>query len=135
MFKIQNLLFAATIVASVSFGACHKHDHDHDEDDTTAPVLTISSPATDAVVNGEVQISGRATDESMHEMEIKVTKDSDGSELFSATPSVHDKTDYTIDQRFTPSGITAETAVTLTISVSDHSEHTTTQTVKFKLGI
>ncbi|MBK9566918.1 MAG: hypothetical protein IPO37_17625 [Saprospiraceae bacterium] len=55
-------------------------------------------------------------------MEIKVTKDSDGSELFKASPSVHDKTEYSFDEHFTPSGLSGETAVTLIIKVEDHSE-------------
>lgn len=124
MKKIQYLFFAFAL--SMALASCHKH-----EDDANAPVLTISAPAANASLSGAVTIAGTATDESMHEMSIKVTRDSDGSELFTSAPEVHDLTSYTIAETWTPSGITAETAVTLTVTVSDHSDHSTTQTVKF----
>lgn len=111
-----------------AFNACHNHD----EDDTTDPVLTITSPAADASLTGKVTISGKATDESLHEMSIVVTKDSDSSELFNAAPEVHDETDYTISESWTPTGLTSETPVTLTVTVEDHSEHKVVKTVKFK---
>lgn len=111
-----------------TFSACH----DHDEDDSNAPVITLEEPAENEVVSGEVHIHGTVTDESLHEMEINVTKDADNSVLFSATPTVHDETDYHFDEHFTPT-VSAETPVTLTITVEDHSAHTTTKTVKFKV--
>jgi hypothetical protein len=66
-------------------------------------------------------------------MEIKVTRDADGSEIFKSTPTVHDKTEYDFDEHFTPSGLTAEIPVTLVIKVEDHNENITTKTVKFKI--
>jgi hypothetical protein len=125
-FFIALLAFGAS-----TFVACHKHDHD--EDDTQAPGLTISSPAAAASLSGEVHISGSVTDASLHEMRIKVTRDSDGAELFSATPTVHNKTAYNFDEHWTPAGISAETAVTLTIHVEDHSANETEKTVKFSV--
>lgn len=122
-------LFLA-IFSLLSFASCHKHDN---KDDAQAPDLTIEDPTEGQIISGEVHIHGKVTDESLHEMEIKVTKDSDGSEMFKATPSVHDETEYNFDEHFTPSGLTAETPVTLTITVEDHSDHITTKTVKFKV--
>jgi hypothetical protein len=122
--QIKSLLFAA--LCCLTIAACHKHD----ENDTNAPVVTIASPTEAASIQGEIHIEGTVTDESLHEMEIKLTKDSDGSELFKATPAVHDETSYTFHEHYTPT-VAAETAVTLTITVSDHSENTTTKTVKF----
>jgi len=95
-------------------------------------VLTIEEPTEGESISGEVHIHGKVTDESLHVMEIKVTQDSDGSELFKATPAVHDETEYHFDEHFTPT-IAEEIPVTLTIMVEDHSDHTTTKTVKFKV--
>jgi hypothetical protein len=125
MQKNQNYLLLACFLAG-SMTACHKH-----EDDANDPVITITAPAAGASISGGVTISGVVTDESLHEMTIKVTKDSDNSELFTAAPEVHDLTTYTIAEVWTPSGITAETAVTLTVIASDHSDHTVTTAVKF----
>ncbi len=125
--QIKSLLFAALCLLAV--GACHNHD---DDDDTTAPVLTLSEPAEGASISGEVHVEGKVTDESLHEMEIKVTKDSDGAVLLNATPEVHDKTEYSFDEHFTPT-VAAETPVTLTITVEDHNANKTVKTVKFKV--
>ena len=114
------------------FGLTSCHDHG-DENDKDAPVLLIEKPADNTVVSGKVEIHGKVTDKSLHELEIKVTKDSDGSELFKATPSVHDKTEYSYDEHFTPSGLSGETAVTLTIIVEDHSDNVTNKSIKFKV--
>ena len=121
------------LILSLSFGVLFLNACKNEEEgDTTAPVLTLEEPATDEVVSGEVHIHGKVTDESLHEMEILVTKDADGSELFKETPEVHDETSYSFDEHFTPA-VAAETPVTLVITVSDHSDHTTTKTVKFKV--
>ena len=128
MQKVQNLLLLALLLG-VSTVACHKHD----ESDKDNPVVTITAPAIDASISGAVTIAGVVTDESLHELSIKVTKDSDNSELFSATPEVHDLTSYTIAETWTPSGIAAETAVTLTVVAEDHNSNAISTTVKFKV--
>jgi len=104
--------------------------HDHDDDDANAPVLTIENPIADASLSGQIHIHGKVTDESLHAMEIKLTKDSDGTELLKVTPGVHDKMEYSFDEHVTPT-VAVETPVTLTITVSDHSDNNTTKTVKF----
>ncbi len=122
--QLKSLLFAAFCLLTVV--ACHKHD----DNDTTAPVLTIDEPLANESVSGEVHIEGDVTDESLHEMEIKVTQDSDSAELFKATPEVHDLTAYHFHEHWTPT-VSAETAVTLTITVEDHNSNKTVKTVKF----
>ena len=77
--KIKSILFA--VICLMTVVACHKH---HDEDDTTAPALTLENPVEGASLAGEIHVHGKVTDESLHEMEIKVTKDSDGSEILKA---------------------------------------------------
>jgi len=119
---MQSNFFMLAVFSLLTLASCHKHN---DEGDTQAPVLTIEEPTEGESISGEVHFHGKVTDESLHEMEIKVTKDSDGSELFKATPTVHDKTEYDFDEHFTPSGLTGEIPVTLTITVEDHSDHAT----------
>lgn len=131
MYKV--LLFSACGLFLFSAVACHDHD-DHDGDDKTAPVLTISEPTAGESLSGEIHIHGTVTDEtSLHELSIKITRDSDNSEMFSAAPSVHDLTAYDFDEHWTPTGLTAETDVTLTIVVADHGDNNDTKTVKFKV--
>lgn len=128
--KILPLLLLGLFAAFLT-PACH--DHEHNEDDTVAPTITLEAPAVNDIVSGAVRIHGVVEDESLHEMSIVVTKDDGGAVLFSASPTVHDETSYHFDESFTPAGLTGETAVTLTITVEDHSALTTTKTVAFKV--
>jgi len=123
--QIKPLLFAAFCLLTLA--ACHDHEH---EDDTNAPVITIENPTEGATISGKVDLHIKVTDESLHEMEVKVTKDSDGSEIFKANPSVHDETEFHFEDNFTPT-VAAETAVTLTVTVVDHGDNTSTKAVKF----
>lgn len=123
---LKSMLFVLLCVFTLA--AC-KDDHDHG-DDTVAPAVTIHTPTENESVSGEVHIEITVTDESLHDMDVTVTKDSDGSVLFTDSPSVHDKTEYDFHEHFTPT-VTEETPVTLTVVVADHSDHTTTKTVKF----
>jgi hypothetical protein len=131
MKKSLLLLMTASVATALTLGACHKHD-DEDENDKEAPVLTIESPAENAALKGEIHVHGNVTDKSLHEMEIKVTEDVGGAVLLDVSPKVHDETDFDFDEHFTKA-VSSETAVTLTITVSDHGDNTTTKTVKFKL--
>lgn len=124
------LLIAASIFAA-SFAACK------DDDDTTdknAPVVTITSPTAGESISGEVHIMFSVTDESLHELLVTVTDDATGDTLYipAEDPEVHDLTSYDFHDHFTPT-IAAETDVTLNILAEDHSDHTTTKTVKFKV--
>lgn len=127
--KKQNILILFTLIISIfTFNACKD---EHDEGDTAAPELMIESPAENASISGAVDIHIHVTDESLHEMEVKITKDSDGSVLFEDAPVVHDETDYHYETTFTPAGLTGATPMTLTVTVEDHSSNSTTKTVKF----
>lgn len=131
MYKILLLSVCGLFVFSTM--ACHHHD-DHDDEDKVSPVLTITEPTSGASISGEVHIKGNVTDESsLHELSIKITLDSDNSELFSAAPKVHDLATYDFDEKWTPSGLTGETDVTLTVITADHGDNSVTQTVKFKV--
>lgn len=124
---MRTLIIAAALF--VTFNACKNKS----EEDINDPVITLTSPAADASISGAVSIAGRVTDESLHELSITVNKDSDNTTLFTSAPEVHELSDYTIAETWTPTGIAAETAVTLTVTAEDHSSHSATKTVKFKV--
>jgi hypothetical protein len=128
----QLFLLAALAALTATFNACKDGGGDENED-VNAPVLTIEEPAEGESISGEVHIHLQATDKSLHEMTVKVTQDSDGTVVFEDEPTVHDETDYHYDKSFTPSGLTGDTPMTLTVTVEDHSGNVTTKTVKFKV--
>jgi hypothetical protein len=125
--QLKAMLFS--LLCTFMVAACHDHNH---EDDVAAPTVNILTPTENESVSGEVHVEITVTDESLHEMEVTVTKDSDGSVLYSDKPSVHDKTEYDFHKHFTPA-VADETPVTLTVIVEDHSDRKTTKTVKFKV--
>jgi hypothetical protein len=129
MKQIQNILLLIAIVSFTAV-ACHKHGNDGD---TTNPVLLITAPTLNASISGAVVIAGTVTDEKLHAISISITKDSDNSVQFTASQSIHNLTSYTIAETWAPAGISAETAVTLSIVVEDHVGNSVTQTVKFKV--
>lgn len=130
MIPVQKLFLLTTILA-FSILACHNDSLNHNMEDQDPPVISLSAPTAMDSISGVVAISGMVTDESMHEMSIVVSQDSDGTVLFSSAPVVHDLTSYTIAEMWTPAGITAETAVTLTVTAEDHSSNIATAEVKF----
>ena len=93
MYKV--ILFAICGLFVFSTSACK---HDHEEDDTTAPVIIISEPTEGESITGEVHLHGTVTDNELHKMTIKITRDSDGAEQFSAAPTVHDLAAYDFDE-------------------------------------
>lgn len=133
--KSKAFLILTLLVATV-FTSCKKEDddHDHTTTDTTKPVVTISSPTTMQVFNSgdTVRIKGVATDASLHELLIRIVKDSDQTELFRATPVVHDLTSYTIDT-YWKNAVTDHTNATLIISAEDHSLNVGSDTVKIHI--
>lgn len=120
-------------VACLSIYSCHKSD----AVDKNPPVLTLNTPVSNATyTNGQVvSITGTITDESLHELLISITKDADGSTLFTPSnpPEVHDLTSYNINEKWTPTGFTTATSVTLKVSAEDHSSNITIKTIKFTL--
>ncbi len=118
----------ALATATLLVAACHKHD---DESDTTNPVITIKSPVESAVVQGNVTIEVSLTDNGLHEMSMKVTKDLDGSEVYKDSPTVYDETDITLVRMFSLTGLSTITPMTLTITAEDHAGNKSTKSVNF----
>ncbi len=127
MKNLNSLLFLAGVLC-LTLVACK---NDPEPVDANDPVLTIIRPAENEAFTGEVHIELNVTDESLHEMSIKVAKDSDGSVVYEDAPEVHDLTDFDYHEHFTPAGLSGVTDMTLTVEVEDHSSHKVTKTVKF----
>lgn len=125
MKNFQKLLFLTVLVIALLFNSCKKED--------TPPQIVLEEPTEGMVVSGEVHIHGKVTDEDLHNLNITVTKDADGSELFTFSKHWHGKSEYDIDEHFTATDITGETPVTLSIEVEDGLDQITTKTVKFKI--
>ncbi|MCC6818416.1 MAG: hypothetical protein IT245_05970 [Bacteroidia bacterium] len=118
--------FKLILLSSLIFTACKKedddHDHDHSTTDTSKPTITMSSPTNMKMYNNgdTVKIIGLVEDASLHELVVKIIKDSDGSVLFQATPTVHDLTSYSINQSW-KSQVSDHTNATVVILAEDHS--------------
>jgi hypothetical protein len=129
--NFKSVFSAILFVSLLSFGlACHSS---HSSTDEIAPLVTVKSPTSGDSFPGPITIKGDISDESLHELTISIKLDSDKSELFKATPTVHDLTEYTFLETWTPTGLNPETAVTLYITAEDHSANITEKTVSFKV--
>jgi len=117
------IFFSVIIISLVLLvNACTKKD-------TTPPTLSLTSP-TDAStfhLNDSIRIIGTSTDESLLELQIKITNDSSSAIMYLDTPEVHDLTSYNINSSWKVN-VSPNVNATLTVTVEDHSDHTTIQT-------
>jgi hypothetical protein len=71
--------------------------------DTTAPILSITSPTDGSAyhTNDSMHIIGSTTDESLHELQIKITNDSTSAIMYLDTPEVQgDLTSFAINSNW-----------------------------------
>lgn len=127
MKNIRKYTYIALVISSLLFtSACKKQDdHKHDEKDTTVPVVTVTVPMDmQTYKSGDsVFVKGTVTDNSLHELSIVITRDSDTSELYRDEPVVHDMTSYTFNSVWLSglsSGSVAFIPATVTITAEDH---------------
>ncbi|MEZ4805821.1 MAG: hypothetical protein R2852_10140 [Bacteroidia bacterium] len=125
----------AIVILSIFLISCDKKDDNTttpatDNSDKDKPVITINTPTAMQIYNSgdTIRIKGMVTDASLHELLIKITKDSDGSELFSETPTVHDLKSYTIDT-YWKSAVSGHTNATLVVLAEDHDSNVSSDTV------
>ena len=116
------------LAASVLF-ACKKeedHDHHHDETDTTIPVVTISTPNDSTVYhNGDtVHMTGNVTDNDLHNGVIKIIDDTTAFEYYAYYHYVHETSSAVINFDYIVTGVTQNSAVTLTYTYDDHAANT-----------
>ena len=128
MKKMKNLLYLTIALLIIS---CHAHD----EADVNAPKLTITAPTKGDFVknNTDMKISGTITDESLHELSIKILTKSNNTVLFTSTPEVHDKTSYSINETWKPSLTADTTQVYLAVEVYDHNDNKSADTISFNV--
>lgn len=120
------LLTSLALIGAITFtSSCKKKDTD-----SSAPTLVIDEPAAGetVTVGDSLHIEGTVTDASLHELNIKVTKNSNGATVFNSDPVVHDLTTYFFHAHYAP--VLSDTgACTVTVTVADHSENITKKTV------
>ena len=135
--SIKTIAACLTILAVVQLSSCKKdeeHDHTQNAGDTAKPTISITSPSSMQVFyNGDtVKIRGLVSDASLHELLIKVVKDSDNSVLFSETPTVHDLSSYTINTNW-KSQVTDHTNARVIVVAEDHSSNVSSDTVRIHI--
>lgn len=112
----------------------HDDDHNHSTGDTEQPKVQISTPTEMKMYNNgdTVHITGKATDASLHEMVIKVVNASNGAEMFKATPTVHDLTEYNFDVKW-KSTVNDHTNAKVIVLAEDHSSNVGADTVNIHI--
>lgn len=133
--KNKNLksILSVLLLGLVFVTACKKEDDDHDHNsgsDTTKPAISLTSPTSMQMYNNgdTVKIRGMVTDASLHELLIKITRDSDGTVLFQETPTVHDLTSFSINSNW-KSQVTDHTNATVVVLAEDHSSNVASDTL------
>lgn len=124
---IFSLLFLASF--SVILSSCKK---DEEETDTNAPLITVSSPSESAMfMNGDtVFIKANVTDASLHELLVKIQNTGTSEVVFTATPVVHDLTEYNLDTYWV-SNVSDHSNMLLSIEAIDHNDNSSSKTVHF----
>lgn len=135
----RTLLIGITISSIITFSSCekdehHDDDHQHDTSDKDKPSLRIDSPTEMKVYykGDTVRITGLTTDASLHEMVVRIEKESDATEMFKETISIHDLKTYTFNT-FWKSDVSDHTNARVIVSVVDHSNNYAIDTVKIHI--
>ncbi len=121
----MNKIILGLLLTTVLF-ACKKEedhqDHDDDEVDTTTPVVTINSPSDSMVYhNGDtVHMTGTVTDNDLHNGEIKIIDDTTTFEYYGYSHYVHETSSAVINFDYIVTGVTQNSAVTLSYTYDDH---------------
>lgn len=127
---MNKLILISVFSALALFSACEKH-----KEDANAPNISILNPTEGQVFkNGDtVRIKGTVSDEELHEMELSVIKSNDTTVYFKASPYVHEKASYDLNEYFVVDKIADSTNAVLTVTAHDHHEHSTTKKVNLLL--
>lgn len=116
------------LAASVLFACKKEEDHHHHDDttDTTTPVVTITSPADSMIYhNGDtVHMNGTVSDNELHHGEIKIIDDTTAFEYYGYYHYVHETTSAVINFDYIVTGVTQNSAVTLSYTYDDHTANT-----------
>ncbi len=125
---MRSLLYAGLFMAA-AFLACSKN-----EEDIAAPSITFIHPVENDTVqlkNGFISIVVMAQNHvNVSDMEMNV-KDKSGTVLYSYDQDNIEKTAYTCDEKFYPSGITKVTEMKLSVKFSTEFKNWTSKTITF----
>ena len=134
---LKTALYFVSIMSLIQLSSCKKeddHQHNDDSSDKVKPTVVISTPSSMQMYNNgdTIKIRGLVSDASLHELLIKIVKDSDNSVLYSETPTVHDLTTYTINSNW-KSAVTDHTNASVIVVAEDHNSNVGSDTVKIHI--
>lgn len=135
LFKTTCILFlAAAQLSSCKKEVDHDHQHNDDASDKVKPTVVISTPSSLQMYNNgdTIKIRGLVSDASLHELLIKIVKDSDNSVLYSETPTVHDLTSFTLNSNW-KSAVSDHTNASVIVVAEDHNSNVGSDTVKIHI--
>ena len=113
--------------------SCHKAS----EVDDVVPEIVIMSPESGKTfINGQpVALRATVKDNSLHEITAKIVSDGTlGEVVFEKTFDAHDKTDYSVSDTWTPSGVKSPTDFVFKIKAEDHGGHLVEASVTFTVN-
>ena len=124
-------------LAATQLISCEKeddHQHNDDASDKVKPTVVISTPSNLQMYNNgdTVKIRGLASDASLHELMLKIVKDSDNSVLYSETIYAHDLTTYALNSNW-KSAVTDHTNASVIVVAEDHNSNVGSDTVKIHI--
>jgi hypothetical protein len=122
--KFKDFQFIAfVLVFALFFTSCK---------DKEAPVITLQTPTDNQVFHSGdyIKIKGTLTDKELHEMSMVITVNGSSQQVFTRTPTVHDLKSYDINDS-AMFVVSQPVSYLLTVTASDHQDHTTVKTVHF----
>jgi hypothetical protein len=134
---LKTALYFVSIMALIQLSSCKKednHQHNDDDSDKVKPTVNISTPSNLQMYNNgdTVKIRGLASDASLHELMLKIVKDSDNSVLYSETINAHDLTTYALNSNW-KSVVTDHTNASVIVVAEDHNSNVGSDTVKIHI--
>ena len=122
-------------LAATQFFSCEKDEAHHDDvSDSIKPTVVISTPSNLQMYNNgdTIKIKGLVSDASLHELMVKIVKDSDNSVLYSETIYAHDLTTYALNSNW-KSAVTDHTNASVIVVAEDHNSNVGSDTVKIHI--
>jgi len=132
-FKTSFIFFLA-MFQLISCKKDDDHQHDVDTSDKVKPTVVINTPSNLQMYNNgdTIKIRGQVSDASLHELLIKIVKDSDHSVLFSETTNVHDLSAYTFNSNW-KSVVSDHTNASVIVTAKDHNSNVGSDTIKIHI--
>jgi phosphate-selective porin len=134
------LLLGMAIIAcsrgSSTTGDENPNPHVENPADTTAPVITINTPADNQVFsNGQlINMTGRLTDDmGLYRGTVKLINDANGLVLKEQVYEIHGLLAYNFAMNYTAS-VSSTANYTVTVSFEDHGYNAVTRSVKIKVN-